>query len=90
MEKLKKCPKCGSEAKQSKMGFNRSKTQRCRCGICGKTYTLEAKKHSYSPEIINQAMKMFYCGVSGRAVGKFFGFSKANVYNWIKKIDEKS
>ena len=28
---------------------------------------------------------MYYSGVSGRGVGKFFGMSKANVYNWIKK-----
>ena len=24
----------------------------------------------------------------GRGVGKIFGFSKANVYNWIKKNDD--
>lgn len=29
--------------------------------------------------------KNLYAGVSGRGVGKVFGFSKANVYNWIKK-----
>jgi len=31
------------------------------------------------------AIKVFYAGTSGRGVGKVFGFSKANVYNWIKK-----
>ena len=31
------------------------------------------------------ATKTYYAGVSGRGVGKIFGMSKANVYNWIKK-----
>lgn len=31
------------------------------------------------------AIKAYYAGASGRGVGKIFGFSKANVYNWIKK-----
>ncbi len=39
----------------------------------------------YSEEIKEQAIKTYYSGTSGRGVGKIFGFSKANVYNWIKK-----
>ena len=31
------------------------------------------------------AIKAYYAGASGRGVGKIFGFSKASVYNWIKK-----
>jgi transposase len=30
---------------------------------------------------------MYYSGVSGRGVGKYFRMSKANVYNWIKKSE---
>lgn len=50
-----------------------------------KYYTLEPKTREYPEEIRQQAIKTFYAGASGRAVGKVFGFSKANVYNWIKK-----
>ena len=32
-------------------------------------------------------MKMYYSGVSGRGVGKILGMNKANVYNWIKKLN---
>ena len=88
MEENKKCPKCGSEEKQWKMGFTASKTRRCKCGACGKTYTLNPKKHEYPPEIVTQAIKMYFSGVSGRQVGKFFGFNKYNVYNWIKKNEQ--
>ena len=86
MEKeIKKCPHCGSKEKQHKMGFNRSRTQRMICRICTRTYTLEPKKHAYSEEERQQAIKMYFSGVSGRGVAKYFGFNKANVYNWIKK-----
>ena len=81
----KKCPVCGAETKQMKMGFNRSGTQRCICKECGVTYTLEPKKREYPEEIRRQAIKLYYSGVSGRGVGKLLSMSKANVYNWIKK-----
>jgi hypothetical protein len=34
-------------------------------------------------------MEAFYAGASGRGVGKAYGFSKANVHNWIKKSGAK-
>ena len=86
MEKIAKaCPKCGSEKEKMKRGFNRSGTQRIMCTECGIRFTLDPKKREYSDEIRTQAIKTYYAGVSGRGVGKVFGFSKANVYNWIKK-----
>ena len=50
-----------------------------------KNYTIDPKTREYPEEIRQQAIKTFYAGASGRGVGKVFGFSKANVYNWIKK-----
>ena len=86
MEKTTKtCPKCGSEKEKMKRGFNRSGTQRIMCMECGIRFTLDPKKREYPEEIRQQAMKTYYAGASGRGVGKVFGFSKANVYNWIKK-----
>jgi transposase-like protein len=87
---IKKCPKCGEEKQQLKRGFNRSGTQRVMCKHCNIRYTLNPKKHEYSEEERQQAIKMFYSGVSGRGVGKFFKMSKANVYNWIKKNESNS
>jgi transposase-like protein len=85
----KRCPRCGKSESQKKKGYNRSGTQRCECKECGKTYTLDPKKHEYSEEERLLAMKIYYSGVSGRGVGKILGMSKANVYNWIKKNGTK-
>lgn len=86
MEKQeKKCPYCGETSRQRKMGFNRSGTQRYVCGHCGKTYTPIPKGRTYSEEIREQAIKVYYSGVSANQVGKIFNMNKANVINWIKK-----
>ena len=70
------------------VGKNRSGTQRCFCNECKKYYTLDPKTREIPEEVRQQAIKTYYAGASGRGVGKVFGFSKANVYNWIKKPDE--
>ena len=79
------CPKCGRVENQIKKGRNRSETQRCMCLECGIYYTVEGKKREYPEETKQQAIKMYYSGVSGRGVGKILGMSKGNVYRWIKK-----
>ena len=81
----RKCPRCASEANQTNYGKNRSGTQRCKCNNCGATYTLEPKSHAYSEEVREQAIKIYYSGVSGRGVGALLGMGKENVYRWIKK-----
>lgn len=81
------CPVCGKAENQVSAGKNRSGTQRCFCKNCQKYYTLNPKNREYPEEIRRQAIKAYYAGTSGREVGKMFGFSKSNVYNWIKKND---
>jgi len=85
VDAARRCPQCGKGEKQVNAGKNRSGTQRCFCQACKKYYTLDAKTQAYSEELREQAVKTYYAGVSGRGVGKIFGMSKANVYNWIKK-----
>ena len=87
MENQKKiCPKCGASEKQMLDGKNQSGTQKCLCGKCKKSYTLNPKTRVYSKDVREQAIKMHFAGASGRAVGKVMGFSKANVYNWCKDV----
>jgi len=81
----RRCPICGEVEHQVNAGRNRSGTQRCFCNDCKKYYTLGAKAKAYTDEIQQNALKMYYSGVSGRGVGRILGMSKANVYNWIKK-----
>ena len=83
-----KCPNCEKIDGQMKNGKNRSGTQSMMCRHCKKSYTPEPKQNAYSEEIREQAIKTYYAGVSGRGVGKIFGMSKANVYNWIKKTKQ--
>ena len=84
-EETRQCPKCGEVENQVKAGYTRSGTQRCICKNCKYKYTLNGKTREYPEEIKQQAMRIYYSGVSGRGVGKILGMSKANVYNWIKK-----
>jgi len=79
------CPKCNSAENQVNAGFNKSGTQRCLCRFCNYKYTQGGKTREYPEEVKQQAIKTYYSGVSGRGVGRLMGFSKANVYNWLKK-----
>ena len=78
----RQCPICGKKENQVNAGKNRSGSQRCFCKECKKYYTLNPKTREYPEEVRQQEIKTFYAGASGRGVGKVFGFSKANVYNW--------
>jgi len=42
---------------------------------------------SYPEKTQQQAMKIYYSGVSGRGTGKVLGLGKNTVLNWIKKND---
>jgi len=59
------------------------------CNKCGEYYTLNPKTRAYSEEVRKNAVKTYYSGVSGRGIGKIFKMSKANVCNWIKKLNNK-
>jgi len=85
IDEARRCPKCGGIENQVKSGYNRSGTQRCKCRECNIYYTIDPKKRAYPEETKEQAIKMYYSGVSGRGVGNVLGMNKANVYNWIKK-----
>jgi len=44
----------------------------------------------YPEHIRKHAIKEFYSGVSGRGVGKIWGFSKANVIRWIHEAKKNN
>ena len=79
-----KCPNCNDETKQNKKGFTRARSQRYICRECGVTYTPNPKKREYTEKERQNAIRIYYSGVSGRGVGNLLGMSKANVYNWKK------
>jgi len=89
MEEKKKCPKCGEEARQMKMGFTGAGSQRVLCGKCKSTYTPKPCKWKYTEEERKQALKMITDGCTGRAVGRQLKMSKANAYRWAREEAKK-
>jgi len=83
--KGRKCPVCGKADEQILSGKTAAGSQRCFCKSCKKYYTLNPKTREIPDEKKLDAIRMFFLGVSARKVGQFFGFSKANVLNWLKK-----
>jgi transposase-like protein len=81
----KTCPKCAQQEGQNKQGFSGSGSQRYFCKFCGCKYVPVKKNRGYPPEVRLQAMKLMLDGMSGRAIGRQLGISKANAYNWAKK-----
>lgn len=77
------CPKCQATKKQYKAGFNRSGSQRYRCSICNRAYTLEPKQNGYPPETRMLAIRMYMEGNSTRAIGRILKVSQQSVSNWV-------
>jgi len=77
------CRHCNAEMKQYKAGFNRSGSQRYRCGVCKRAYTPEPNALGYSAEIRILAIRMYLEGNSQRAIGRILQVSPQSVANWI-------
>jgi len=77
-----KCEKCGSESKQQLYGKDMSGKQRYRCCECRKVYIIDVQ---YTPEFKQQAMRLYFEGNSGRAVGRIMGISKNTIWLWLKE-----
>ena len=88
IDEARRCPKCGRIENQIRQGYTEAGTQRCKCKECGITYALNPKRREYTEETREQAIKLYYSGVSGRGVGNLLNMNKSNVYNWIKKTTE--
>jgi len=81
----RKCPHCERTEEQILSGKTAAGSQRCYCKVCKKYYTLDPKTREIPDEKKLEAIKAFMGGLSARKVGQIFGFSKANVLNWLKK-----
>ena len=77
------CPHCTAEVKQYKAGFNKSGSQRYRCGVCTRAYTPEPNPLGYPTETRMLAIRMYLEGNSQRAIGRIFKVSQQSVANWV-------
>ena len=85
MENKIKCPRCGKE-EIWKAGKPKGK-QQYQCKKCRRKFITEL---NYSEEFKREAIQILYEGNSGRAVGRIMGINKSTVYNWVKKMNEKT
>ena len=83
-----KCPQCGAGKGQHRHGITPYGAQRIGCWGCGKQYTIRPKERGYSEEVKLKATQLLVDGMSGRAIGRQLGMSKANAYAWAKKNRE--
>ena len=83
MEEIK-CSSCG-EKQIWKARKPRGK-QQYQCKKCRRKFI---KELNYSEEFKREAIKIFYEGNSGRAVGRLMGINKSTVYNRIKILNKK-
>ena len=80
-----KCKACNDETNQIKAGKTKAGTQKYKCKICEKYYTLEGKNKGYSEKIKKQAIKLYLEGNSARVVGRILGIGKNMCLYWIRK-----
>ena len=84
-----KCPKCGSEEKQHRVGKLPSGSQRYRCYSCGCKYTPEKKPYSYDEEFRKKAVQLYVDGMNLRRIGRHLGVHHQSVANWAKAHAEQ-
>ena len=89
METREKCPRCGTETRQWKIGLTRAGSIRYRCGLCKRDYTPKPKKWTYTEEERKAALRLITDGCTGRAVGRALKMSKANAYRWATQVAKK-
>lgn len=83
------CPSCQATQKQYKSGFNRSGSQRHRCGVCNRAYTPTPKENGYPVETRLRAVRMYVEGNSTRAIGRILQVNQQSVSNWVSAYAER-
>jgi len=84
-----KCPKCGSEERQHKVGKNPWESQRYRCYLCGCKYTPEKKLHSYDAQFRQKTVQLYVDGMNLRRIGRHLGVHHQSVANRARAHEEK-
>ena len=84
-----KCPKCGHDDNQWKVGVTLAGSQRFKCGVCNKRYTPEPKKWAYSDEERKDVLRLMSLGMSGRKIGAYKKMHHDNAYRWSRELAKK-
>lgn len=84
-----KCPKCESQEKQYKIGFNASGSQKYRCHECDRTYTPQPNFNGHTPETRLKAIKLYLEGNSFRSIARLLNITHQSVANWVKQYSKQ-
>ncbi len=84
-----KCPKCGNEEKQYKIGKMVAGSQRYRCYLCHSSYAPEKKVAGYSKATRQKAIQSYLDGMNLKRIGRQLGINPQAVANWVKQYAEK-
>ena len=77
------CPYCHANERQVKAGLNKSGSQRWRCQVCQRRYTLEPSPHGYSERMQQQAVQLYADGMNFRRIARHLEVSYQSVINWV-------
>ena len=84
-----KCPSCGNEERQHKIGKTKAGSQRYRCYVCHRSYTPEKKAAGYSQAIRRKAIQLYVDGMNLRRIGRQLGINPQTVANWVQQYAAK-
>jgi len=84
-----RCPKCQSENKQSKCGFNPSGSQKYKCGECKRVYTPKPNPNGYPEETRMLAIRMYVEGSSYGSIARILKVNPQSVANWVNAYTAK-
>ena len=77
------CPHCGQAEHVIRSGLNHTHSQRYRCQVCRRYFTMERKPLGYADGVRKQALQLYLEGTSFRAIGRLLGLHHQTVSNWI-------
>ena len=79
------CPHCGNQNNIIKFGTNRSGTPRCRCHGCAKTFTLNPKSQTLTPEKEALICRALQGRISQRGIARALGVGRQTIRALRKK-----
>jgi transposase-like protein len=80
---MEKCPYCQASEQQVKNGRNPSGSQRYKCRVCGRIYTLEPTPAAYDQATRAQAVRLYLEGMNLRRIARILGVNHQSVANWV-------
>jgi len=77
------CPTCGATASVNRAGRNTSGTQRYRCAVCQRNFTVQPRQVGYDELLREQARALQQQGMGVRAIARQLGVNHQSVANWL-------